>query len=99
MSVRELARLQSFPDWLESKGPCTTGGHRRKDDCPRYTQVGNAVPPLLAEAIGEVLVGLSVDQKLPQAPDTAELSSELPPITREVSHGNRIPFAPNNPPA
>jgi len=51
-TVRESARLQSFPDWFEFHGKFTTGGNRRAKDCPRYTQVGNAVPPLLAEAIG-----------------------------------------------
>jgi DNA (cytosine-5)-methyltransferase 1 len=44
--------LQSFPDWFRFQGKYTTGGERRKRDCPRYTQVGNAVPPLLARAVG-----------------------------------------------
>lgn len=52
LTVRELARLQSFPDWFEFKGKYTTGGKLRVNECPRYTQVGNAVPPFLAEAIG-----------------------------------------------
>lgn len=52
-TVRELARLQSFPDWFEFKGPRTTGGSRRKKEVPQYTQIGNAVPPKLAEAIAE----------------------------------------------
>lgn len=52
LSVRECARLQSFPDWFHFHGKYTTGGERRKKDCPRYTQVGNAVPPLLARAVG-----------------------------------------------
>lgn len=51
-TVRELARIQSFPDWFEFKGPRTTGGPQRSDALPQYSQVGNAVPPLLAEAIG-----------------------------------------------
>jgi len=51
-TVRELARLQSFPDWFEFKGPRTTGGQRRIDALPQYSQVGNAVPPIMAEAIG-----------------------------------------------
>lgn len=54
LSVREMARLQSFPDWYEFKGKYTTGGKQRKTDVPRYTQVGNAVPPLFAEQIGLV---------------------------------------------
>ncbi|WP_082662826.1 MULTISPECIES: DNA cytosine methyltransferase [unclassified Sphingopyxis] len=58
LTVRECARLQSFPDSFEFLGPYTTGGDRRREACPRYTQVGNAVPPLLGEAIGEVLLAL-----------------------------------------
>lgn len=58
LTVRECARLQSFPDSFEFLGPYTTGGDRRREACPRYTQVGNAVPPLLGEAIGEVLIAL-----------------------------------------
>lgn len=55
-TVREYARLQSFPDQFVFRGKFTTGGNRRVKECPRYTQVGNAVPPLLAEAIGESLL-------------------------------------------
>lgn len=55
LTVRECARLQSFPDWFAFKGKYTTGGDRRTKECPRYTQVGNAVPPLLARAIGDGL--------------------------------------------
>ncbi len=52
LTVREHARIQSFPDWFEFKGKYTSGGMRRKQEVPRYTQVGNAVPPLFAEQIG-----------------------------------------------
>jgi DNA (cytosine-5)-methyltransferase 1 len=55
LTVREYARLQSFPDWYEFKGPYTTGGERRRKTCPRYTQVGNAVPVRLARFLGSVL--------------------------------------------
>ncbi|MGL6167270.1 MAG: DNA cytosine methyltransferase [Fusobacteriaceae bacterium] len=50
-SVREMARLQSFDDSFIFLGKRTTGGPRRKIEVPQYTQVGNAVPPLLARAI------------------------------------------------
>lgn len=55
LTVRESARIQSFPDWFQFKGKFTTGGDRRTKECPRYTQVGNAVPPYLARAIGVAL--------------------------------------------
>jgi DNA (cytosine-5)-methyltransferase 1 len=55
LTVRECARLQSFPDNFEFKGKYTTGGELRKFEVPRYTQVGNAIPPLLAEQIGIIL--------------------------------------------
>ena len=58
MTVREHARIQSFPDEYEFKGPYTTGGERRKIDVPRYTQVANAVPPLFAEQVGNVILSL-----------------------------------------
>lgn len=50
-SVREMARCQSFDDSFEFLGKRTTGGLKRRVEVPQYTQVGNAVPPLLAKAI------------------------------------------------
>jgi DNA (cytosine-5)-methyltransferase 1 len=55
LTVREYARIQSFPDSYEFKAGYTTGGERRKTDVPRYTQIGNAIPPLFAEQAGIVL--------------------------------------------
>lgn len=55
MTVRECARIQSFPDWYEIKKKYTTGGKMRKVEVPRYTQIGNAIPPLFAELAGIVL--------------------------------------------
>lgn len=51
LTVREMARLQSFDDSFVFQGKRTTGGDRRKLETPQFTQVGNAVPPLMAHAI------------------------------------------------
>lgn len=58
LTVREYARLQSFPDWFVFRGKYTTGGEMRKKECPRYTQVGNAVAPFVAEVLGIALKSL-----------------------------------------
>lgn len=58
LTVREYARIQSFDDWFEFKDKYTTGGKRRKEEVPRYTQVGNAIPPLFVEQAGIVLKGM-----------------------------------------
>ncbi|MES2484533.1 MAG: DNA cytosine methyltransferase [Bacteroidota bacterium] len=55
LSVREYARIQTFPDWFEFKDKYTTGGILRKVEVPRYTQVGNAIPPLFGEQAGLAL--------------------------------------------
>lgn len=54
-TVREYARIQSFNDWYEFKGKYTTGGKRRTQEVPRYSQIGNAIPPLFGEQAGHVL--------------------------------------------
>ena len=56
LSVREMARLQSFDDSFVFLGKRTTGGQRRKVEIPQYTQVGNAVPPLLSKAIAKEII-------------------------------------------
>lgn len=61
-TVREWARLQLFPDWYQFKGKRTTGGIRRAGnpregvfdrEVPKYTQIGNAVPVGLSEAVSQ----------------------------------------------
>jgi DNA (cytosine-5)-methyltransferase 1 len=55
LTIREMARIQSFPDWFEFRSKETTGGSSRAFEVPQYTQVGNAVPPLLALAFGTAI--------------------------------------------
>ena len=56
MTVREMARLQSFDDDFVFQGKRQTGGDKRKSEIPQYTLVGNAVPPLMSRAIGNVIL-------------------------------------------
>lgn len=58
LTVREMARFQSFPDGFVFRSKETTGGIRRRFEVPQYTQVGNAVPPILGEALGKVCAAL-----------------------------------------
>lgn len=55
LTVREYARIQSFPDSFQFKGKYTTGGKVRTHEVPRYSQIGNAIPPLFGEQSGLVL--------------------------------------------
>lgn len=89
LTVREWARLQCFPDWYQFAGKRTTGGIRRAGnpregvfdrELPKYTQIGNAVPVWLAEA-----VGLHFRQLLGSAPDAVEERS----ASRTSSHASR----------
>ncbi|MBN3735408.1 DNA cytosine methyltransferase [Burkholderia sp. Tr-20390] len=52
ITVREMARLQSFPDDFRFYGRYTINGPRRKHDVARCSQVGNAVPPMLGQGLG-----------------------------------------------
>lgn len=80
LTARENARLQSFPDWFEFRGKYTTGGTARKNECPRYTQIGNAVPPLLAQAIGALLkneaLNITKTDRMPRAPSRYTLETK-----------------------
>lgn len=58
LTVREMARFQSFPDWFVFRSKTTTGGQQRSFEVPQYTQVGNAVPPILAYELGKTIYKL-----------------------------------------
>ena len=57
LTVRELACLQTFPlDW-EFKGVrLDSYSSKRKTNVTQFGQVGNAVPPKLAEAIAKEII-------------------------------------------
>lgn len=56
LTVREMARLQSFDDSFVFQGKRQTGGEKRKSEIPQYSLVGNAVPPLMSRAIGNAIL-------------------------------------------
>lgn len=59
LTVREMARIQGFPDSFTFYAKATTGGSRRSDEVPQFSQVGNAVSPWVALALGELLLRLN----------------------------------------
>lgn len=64
LSVREAARLQGFPDsyHFATAPPGTPGQYKNGARHSRYRQVGNAVPPPLAKALGKTIQSLINDQ-------------------------------------
>ncbi len=52
LTVRELARFQGFCDDFVFYSKETTGGLKRRTEVPQYSQVGNAVSPFVARALG-----------------------------------------------
>ena len=69
LTAREGARLQSFPDSFFFCGPRTLMSksllmrENRLDEIglSQYNQIGNAVPPRMAEAIGRIMLQMEVD--------------------------------------
>jgi DNA (cytosine-5)-methyltransferase 1 len=52
LTIREVARLQSFPDWYNIAGGPNVGPHNDFQQ-DKYEQLGDSVPPLLAFAVAE----------------------------------------------
>lgn len=51
LTPREAARLQSFPDWYQFRGPFVKFHSDPEQD--QYEQIGDAIPPLLGYALGK----------------------------------------------
>lgn len=83
VTVREWARMQTFPDWYRFAGKRTTGGLRRAGnpqvgsfdrELPKYTQIGNAVPVWMANALGRHIAAiLGVDAATNTSAKTGQL--------------------------
>jgi len=75
ISVREAARLQSFPDGFRFSGTMN----------PAFRQIGNAVPPLMAYALARsLLTSLDLD-------DTFEVHAcPSPPPTEDQAHSAQV---------
>lgn len=55
MTVRDCARIQSFPDWFEFKGSTLRSKHK---------QIGNAIPPRLAFEVGTAISAHLLDKQI-----------------------------------
>ncbi|MFD1885964.1 DNA cytosine methyltransferase [Paenibacillus wenxiniae] len=61
LSVKEIARIQTFPDWFEfSMGTSEKASLNNKLD-KQYKQIGNAVPVLLAKAVAMPIANWAVE--------------------------------------
>jgi DNA (cytosine-5)-methyltransferase 1 len=66
LTVREAARLQTFPDWYRFAGPPSAA----------FRQIGNAVPPFLGEELGRAVLS-SLDAGKPAGPSTRDTGKIL----------------------
>lgn len=65
LSIREAARIQTFPDWFRFAGHPTT----------QFRQIGNAVPPALAEAVAREAKAAVESRARP--PRSSEFATQL----------------------
>jgi DNA (cytosine-5)-methyltransferase 1 len=81
LSIREAARVQTFPDDFRFAG----------QPSHRFRQIGNAVPPLLAEALGKQLRrSIASDPSEHERSDLASVHDDLLEWHRE--HDRRVPW-------
>lgn len=75
ITVREAARLQTFPDWYRFNGPPSAA----------FKQIGNAVPPLLGRRLARA-VRSALNEGVEKRVSTQEIAAELATWFRERSH-------------
>ncbi len=80
LTIREAARLQTFPDWFRFAGPPSAA----------FRQIGNAVPPMLGAALGRALIK-AVQADKSSWPSTEDVSRVLASYFRE-SHATSVPW-------
>jgi DNA (cytosine-5)-methyltransferase 1 len=87
LTPREAARVQSFPDWFSFPESRTIA----------YRLIGNAVPPLVAESVGNAVAGFLSDQLQHTEPNiyaaTIHANSRLEPFTEKDVVQTLITFA------
>ena len=81
LTVREAARLQTFPDFFRFNGPPSAA----------FRQIGNAVPPRLGEHLGRAVIA-ALDRKEPAPPSSREVSERLATWFRNLPAAPSIPW-------
>lgn len=82
ISVREAARIQTFPDWFRFAGQPSL----------RFRQIGNAVPPLLAESVGRALWRCLTSPAVRGRPPSTRTSFRSQLLEWHESHTRRFPW-------
>lgn len=81
LTVREAARIQTFPDNFRFAGPPSAA----------FKQIGNAVPPLIGQAIGTA-VRFSLSSEIKAGLSTREIAGKLAHWYRSISAVPAMPW-------